>query len=389
VALVVVLRDSDLAVRRRLLVVLATGAAVLPLVAVAGIVLQGASAGGFGLGEALRLAVVREVLHTRFGEVWAAQAALAAVLAVLAVVSRRHARALAPAAAVAIALLAAPGLSGHAAAEGLGVFVTDLVHVLAAALWVGGLAFLIPALLLAGGRRWELAARTVPRFSALAVVSVAALVVAGTLNAYFEVQAWRALWGTTYGLLVLAKIGLVLPLLALGAYNNRFAVPRLRAGAASPVEQRRFLRTTGVELGLFVVVLAVTAVLVAEPPARAQGARIGSHAAMGSHAMTAPLGRLELELMVDPARAGANTIHISLTDRAGRPATAAEVRVSARLPSRRIGPLRFTARRLAPGDYVVTAAHLALAGDWQILVEARRGEFTLLRASVSVPIRKD
>jgi hypothetical protein len=54
-------------------------------------------------------------------------------------------------------------------------------------------------------------------------------------------------WDNQYGLLVLAKIVQVFRL-ALGAYNNRYAVPRLKAGMAS-VQERRRLRVAGVELG--------------------------------------------------------------------------------------------------------------------------------------------
>ena len=66
-----------------------------------------------------------------------------------------------------------------------------------------------------------------PRFSILAIVSVVALIAAGSLRGYEEVRAFHGLWDTTYGKLLLAKIALVLPLLGLGAYNNRYAVPRL------------------------------------------------------------------------------------------------------------------------------------------------------------------
>ena len=50
---------------------------------------------------------------------------------------------------------------------------------------------------LGGGRGWPLASRAVPRFSTLALVSVVALIVAGIVSAYLEVEAWRGLWDTT------------------------------------------------------------------------------------------------------------------------------------------------------------------------------------------------
>jgi copper transport protein len=118
--------------------------------------------------------------------------------------------------------------------------------------------------------RWRLAVRAVPRFSSIAVVALAVLVFAGVASGYFEVRQWRGLWETTYGLLLVAKVALVVPVLALGAYNNRFAVRRLREGIASPREQRRFLHTAAAELALLVVVVAVTAVLVNQPPPRTE-----------------------------------------------------------------------------------------------------------------------
>jgi copper transport protein len=384
-ALALVLREAPAQLRKRLLSVLAAAAAGLVGVALAGVVVQGAAAGGFGLRDAARWDTVTAVLETRFGKVWLAQALLALALAVLAVALRRRGgRVLSVAVlAVAIALVPIPSLSGHASVSGGVSLVSDVAHVAAAAVWTGGLGFLVLALAGAAGGRWPLAAQAVPRFSTLAVASVAVLILAGGVNAYEQVGAWRGFWDTTYGLLLLAKIALVVPLLALGALNNRYAVPRLRQGLATPPEQRRFLRTIGGELVLVLAVVAVTAVLVTEPPARA------TVAPTGPFATTVALGELEANVVVDPASAGTNAIHLYLTDRYGRPADVDELDVSASLPSRRVGPLRFQAHPLAPGHYVVHGAELALAGDWQLRLDARRGEFEALAATVSANIRKD
>jgi copper transport protein len=382
--LALVLFDAAAPVRSRLAGALALAAGGLALAALAGIVLQGAAAGGFGLGEALRWEVVSAVLDTRFGRVWLGQAAGATVLAALALALRRRQPPLAVEGALVLAagLVLTPALAGHASVSGPVAFVVDVAHVQAGAAWAGGLAFLVLGLAWAGGERWPLAARAVPRFSRLALLAVAVLLVAGVVNGYLQVRAWRGLWETTYGLLLLGKAGLVLPLLALGAYNNRRAVPRLRAGLASVVERRRFLRTAGAELGLMVAVVAVTAVLVTEPPARAEVAP------EGPYATTTPLGPLELNLVVDPGDAGRNEIHLYLTDESGQLADVAEANVSASLPESGIGPLRLRGFRAGPGHYIATGS-LAIAGNWQLVVEARRGEFESLRKTVSVPIRKE
>jgi copper transport protein len=171
-------------------------------------------------------------------------------------------------------------------------------------------------------------------------------------------------------------------LLALGAYNNRFAVPRLRAGVASVIEQRRFLRTACVEVAIMVAIVAVTAVLVSEAPAKA------FVAPTGPVAVEKPLGPLDLNLVVDPATAGRNAIHLYLLKANGQPANVAEATISASLPSRRIGPLRFTANRLAPGHYAVYGAHLAIPGDWQLRVDARQGQFQAYTTTLSIPVRE-
>ena len=287
--------------------------------------------------------------------------------------------ALAPAA----AMLLTPALSGHASVSGKIAFVTDVAHVTSAAVWVGGLAALVLALLWAGRERWPLAADAVPRFSGLAVVAVSWLIASGTISGYLQVRALRGLWETTYGQLLLLKLGLVLPLLLLGLYNNRRAVPRLREQIASAGERTRFLRIAGAELALMVAIVSVTAVLVSEPPARAEVAPTGPYATI------AQLGDLELNLVVDPAAAGHNEIHLYLTDKQGQPTDVDEATVSATLASRGIGPLRLTAHKAGPGHFAVRGAHLALAGDWQLRIETRRGDFDAATTTVSVPIRKE
>ena len=384
VALALTLRGASPAVRRRLLGIVAVLACALAVVALAGLPLQGAAAGGTGLGDALTMDVVTDVAGTRFGHYSLARIGLAVALAVLALVARRRGgRAGDPLLAVALApVLAAvftPGLSGHASTIGVGSVIADAAHVQAASVWVGGLGFVVLGLVLAGEQRWPLAASAVPRFSTLAVVSVAALIVAGAVNGYLQVRAWRALWETEYGVLLLIKIGLVVPLLALGAYNNRYAVPRLRGQIASALERRRFLRFAGAELAIMVTIVGVTAGLVNAAPARME---VDMHEA---YTTELDLGPLTAHMEVMPAMAGRNEIHFEFEG--DQPD---EVNVAAALESNDIGPLRYKARpAMDHGTYVVKPADLAPAGDWEMRIEARRGEFELFTETVSVPIEEE
>jgi copper transport protein len=403
--LVVALPTAPWHVRRRLYGVLAGLAAALALVALLNVFFQGAAAGGIGILDAFRWDVFTNVLETRYGEMMLVQAALAATLALTAMALRhsedRDRRALTALTLVLGAGMAlTPSFSGHASTAGKLAVTSDVAHVIAAALWTGGLGFLVLSLVLARDDRWPLATRAVPRFSNMAVVSVAALLIAGVINGYLQVRTWSNLWETRYGLLLLAKIALVVPLLALGAYNNRYAVPRLKAGIASVLERRRFLTAAGVELAIMVSIVAVTAVLVNAEPARteammeegmamedgAMDAGAGDHMAFESDV---DLGEMMAHVVVEPAMPGENSIYLTFEHADAEELT--EVSVAASLPSEDIGPLAFPAEPVQeqPGEYVAEGASLSLPGEWELRIEALMGEFDLLTGTITVPIGEE
>ena len=389
IALALVLVREPMQVRRPLWIVLAVGTFVLALLSLAGIGLQGAQASGLGLDAAFRPSLIGDVLDTRFGHAWLLRAILALLLAILAALAvwrpRRSGRLQAMVACgLGVLIAATPSVSGHARVQGGIAVASDWVHVLGASAWAGGLAFLLLALWRARGDRWELASSAVPRFSALAVASIAALLTAGVVNGFLEVRSW-SLWETTYGRLLLVKVALVLPVLALGAFNNRFSVPQLRGGIASAPERRRFLVSTGIELGLAVLIVGVTAALVAEPPAKAQ---LGAQA--GPVSRDAFVHPYEVNVVVDPARTGPNEIHVYVLNHlTGQTAKVAEIRLGASLPAAGIGPLRLQAVPAGPGHVVVPRATFPLAGAWTLRLDIRRGEFDQKSTQVIVPIRKD
>ena len=101
-------------------------------------------------------------------------------------------------------------------------------------------------------------------------------------------------------------------------------------------------------------------------------------------------GRLMAHLSLDPAIAGRNDVHLEFENPDGEPAELDEVRVAATLASAGIGPLRFEAKPSGePGAFVVRGAQLPIAGDWQLRVEARRGQFDVFTQAVSVPIEEE
>jgi len=228
-------------------------------------------------------ALARVLGETQSGHVWLVRQSLllllAAFLAVRWDVERgidwRAARG--EAALLGATALVLVGASGHAAAvepgtaRALGV---DGVHLLAAGVWVGGLPPLL-LLLRAAGREAGADARAqavvaARRFSRGALVCVLALLLTGTLNAATQVATVAGLVGTTYGRLLLVKLALLLPILALAAVNRRRHLPRLGGDGATVGRpaMRRLARFVGWEAALALLLLAVVAVMSATPPAR-------------------------------------------------------------------------------------------------------------------------
>ena len=378
----------------------ASAAAALPL--------QAATAAGTSVWAALP--DTRAVLDTRFGLVWAlgglAWLALLALSATRAGSVPAVRTATVGAAGIALArtgpwlaaiavpllwLACLPGLSGHASVqEPVAVLMpANVLHVAAAGAWIGGLAVLLIALpgatrRLAADRSRALAA-ALRRFSTLALVAVAALLAGGIVQSLLELSAVRDLVETAYGRAILVKSALVAVLIGCGALNRRRTIPAVSAAAAagaapgpSGIALRRILRA---ELALGVAALAVTGALAGYSPADAQEA--------GPFSASANLGPARAELTVEPARAGANEIHLYLFDRRDGSQWDATKELTARasLPDRGIAPIVLRARKAGPGHYLVAGAPLAPAGDWRLELAARVSDFDDYRTTFTVPIK--
>jgi copper transport protein len=278
------------------------GAVLLGVVATAAaIVLEAATVSGISFWAALDADALEPVSDTRVVEAWGARLMLWLLfggLLVLALRSRRapvlrraalgaEGVALGPLPArpqrllllfTVVALALTAPLAGHTATdspEGLLICV-GTAHVLAMSAWLGGLVMLLIAMPVAAGalsarERTPLLAAVVGRFSRMASIVVAVLVLSGIVQAVALVGSVPALYETAYGRLVLVKVGLLLALLTLGAYNQRRSLPRLRRLAAGGEEPGRaatiLRRAVAVEVAFLLIVLGVTSVLVAtEPP---------------------------------------------------------------------------------------------------------------------------
>jgi putative copper resistance protein D len=141
------------------------------------------------------------------------------------------------------------------------LLVLTALHHLGMAAWIGALPFLLIAL------KWTpdpgLARRMARRFSTMAIIGVAALILAGAGLSWFYAGSWQGMYGTSYGLLLSAKIALTALILTLGAAN----FIALRRANADPVPLLFRLRRFGeTEIGLGFTVILAAASLTAQSP---------------------------------------------------------------------------------------------------------------------------
>jgi copper transport protein len=400
----------------------AAGARIVLLVAViagvvsamAGIVFQGATAAGVTFWSALDSTIVEDVLGTRFGTIWGIRVlvwlGLGAVLIGAFSGARRPVLRPASVGATGLApvrfgkpallllavplgyLVISPALSGHAHLEKpTAVLIpANAIHVLAMSIWVAGLTLLLFVLpratrVLEAPDRTRLLAATLSRFSPVAFAAVLSILATGLIQSWFEIEKLDNLIDTAFGRAALIKFGLLVgPLMALGAYNQRRLLPRLRraaAGGDTPGRDglllRRSIRT---EVALLAVVLGVTAALVSYAPS--------TSVSSGVQSVRGSLGPSDIQLTVDPARVGPNQMHLYLTDKktGAQYERVKEMNVDLVLPEKKLGPLKADTRKAGPGHYVMNGALFGVAGDWQVKITARVSEFDAYFAALKVNI---
>ena len=249
----------------------------------------------------------------------------------------------------------------------------DFLHLAASAFWIGALfhfALGLPALLrnLPDDQRRNCIAEMVPRFSVVASLSVAMIVVTGVFSGWAQVTVLEAL-STPYGITLIAKVALVLPLLFLGGVNLVWVRPRL---GRDPGSTRWLKRLMLGEAALAVLILAAVGMLTSLEPARQVESRElagGRESISFSDTVSGDTIRLE----VSPGKVGSNDIVVVLSDRLGRPISdASEVLVRLVFLGSDLGDDTQFASPAAGGRYVIEEAQLSIAGVWQAELVVRR-----------------
>jgi copper resistance protein D len=274
-------------VRSRLAWIVWIGLGLVIITGAAWLVLVSQQIADLPLGAVLSQGTFCTVLgDTDFGHDWVVRVILAVLLAGTLAWRQfegksRSQRTCAASIVLAAGLVGTLAWAGHAAAnsgvEGNVHLFADVLHLIAAAAWIGALVPLALLLRAVRGGQNETSIAVghaaVLRFSTLGVVSVGTLVATGVVNSWVLVGSVAALTDTDYGRLLMVKIALFFIMLSVAAINRFRLTPRLTQEPrtiASRDALRPIERNSLIEASVGAIIIVIVAVLGILPPGAEQ-----------------------------------------------------------------------------------------------------------------------
>ena len=254
---------------------------------------------------------------------------------------------------------------------------TVFLHGIGVAYWAGAL---VPLLAMARQPTARLLV-VLNRFSRLAVPVVGVLVLTGLVLAIVQLESFRALIATRYGIILSVKLALVVGLLGLAALNRFRFTPML---ALDPLNTRPLIRSILAECAVVVVILAVVAGWRFTPPPRALAAAARPPLAIHIHTDAAMF-----QVLMSPGAVGADSFVLQLMNGDGSLLGAKEAMLTLSLPERGIEPLERPATLGADGYWHVRDVPIPYPGRWHVRIDALVSDFDkiTLEDELNVPAR--
>ncbi len=304
-------------------------------------------------------------------------------------------------AATAVGLALVTALGGHAVSGrwvALGVAAT-VVHLLALGFWMTGVVLLV-SLWRGGSEAQPLSLAVARAFSPWALAVVVVVVATGAFNSVRQVGDVSLLTSTDYGTVLVVKVVLVAGLIGVAALSRRalhravVATPADTApvngaartpgrsvpspGLAGSAARGSLRRTVMFEALVFAGVLVASAVLVNIRPAYSErsGPTTGSDT----------VGQRLVQVVLEPARAGSNALHVYLSSPGGALDRADPITVTATLAEADLGPIDVEVFPAGPNHVTSPSVDLPLKGRWSFEVTARYGRFEEVRFTVPLTV---
>lgn len=253
---------------------------------------------------------------------------------------------------------------------------TDLIHIITATIWVGGISYLLIATVHTLRSRDEPSRTSLlqlaTRFAPLAIFATTVLVASGIVSSLMQVSIPEAL-NTPYGRVLGVKVMLLVVLIALAIRNNR-AVAKTKTANTDAPSTRSLGRFIAIELGVAFAVLLATAGLASLEPARQYAERKGIGTA-DYVAHTETISGATFDIKLDPGNVGENSLTVDITDNDGGPFPHAdEVRARVKYLDDDFGEYFVPLDDPSPGQWRLEDVTIGVAGAYQLDVTVVRSD---------------
>ena len=325
-----------------------------------------------------------DVIGTTFGTTWLIRMIITIIIIVLWFLMEKKnkisIKEQIPLLVASLILIATTTMMGHGAATELEApWILDYAHNLLSSIWIGGVIFFafvaLPTITKTDNSTKEkIVLSLIPRFSGLFIIAIGILIITGPTLLWFLDDNVTSLTDSTYGKLILIKIGIAATMIALGGFNqikflrNTYDFEKLDIS-------KRISKSLKFEAGLGIALLAVVALLVNSslPAGEIQSA----DALQGTFGYESTLfsENAKFDVKVLPAGIGSNTISVIVSSYDNKPLDdISGMKIKVSNPQKNISPIETEITENTQDSITKYSgdATFGFAGNWQIELEAQR-----------------
>jgi len=268
-------------------------------------------------------------------------------------------------------------LSGHASAATPQWLTRPavIVHTISVAFWIGALLPLGATML--GHVQPE---AILVRFSRAIPWAVAALVGSGAALAFIQLEEPRDLLTTAYGLVLSAKLTLVVLVLALATWNRFSLTPAVIGGSPDP--RRKLARLISIEVAIAFVVLGVVGLWRFTPPPRALASASAQPALVHMHTAAAMA-----DVTFEPGRAGMTRVGIAVMTGGFVGLEAKEVRLTLQNRAAAIEAISRPATKTGDATWIIEMFPIPTGGRWNAKIDILINDFEKVTLEDQINIR--
>jgi len=277
-------------------------------------------------------------------------------------------------------LIATTTMMGHGASTELEApWILDYAHNLLSSIWIGGVIFFafvaLPTITKTDNSTKEkIVLSLIPRFSGLFIIAIGILIITGPTLLWFLDDNVTSLTDSTYGKLILIKIGIAAAMIAFGGFNQIKFLRNTHDFEKLNIS-KRISKPLKFEAGLGIALLAVVALLVNSslPAGEIQSA----DALQGTFGYESTLfsENAKFDVKVLPAGIGSNTISVIVSSYDNKPLDdISGMKIKVSNPQKNISPIETEITENIQDSITKYSgdATFGFAGNWQIELEAQR-----------------